>query len=506
MGPPDARERRLAWVAALGAAALSVVAALSASRPSSVVLAIAAAFVPYAGLVCWRLDGDPARAQRIALGLAALAGVALVVAPPVLSDDVHRYLWDARVLRHGIDPYAYAPSDPALAPLRDPLHARVNHADLPTIYPPVAQLIFALADLVAHAPWSPKLAALAAHLLTTPVVARLAGPRAAALAPLHALNPLLLAESAMSGHVDAFAGLFVALAVLAMVRGAWTRASLALALATGVKLVGLALVPLLAVAPARRRTGSIEGARAGRRALPLALALGLGALTLLPVASAGHARDEASGLGHYARRWRGNEGGFFLLAEGSRLALELAGRATGAPPGWVRLPFLAPALERVEGTPLDPRATFVEPKKELQRPTSFETPHLGELLARFLALSLVLTIATWHARRRTDPLRASRDVILATLLLAPQVHPWYLAWLLPIEIASGGLAGLAWSAAVLVAYSPLEGWAETRSWDDSAIARGIEYAVVVVALLVERRTRDTGAIPHATAYSAEVDP
>lgn len=499
--PP--RERRLALTAALGTATLLIVAALSAmhgAAPSRVVLAIAAAFIPYGALVRWQLSSDAVRAQSIALVVAAITGIALVLAPSLLSDDVYRYLWDGRVLRHGIDPYAYAPSDPALASLRDTLHARVNHADVPTIYPPVAQLVFALADALAHAPWSAKLAALAAHLATTPIVARLAGTRAAALAPLHALNPLALEEAALGGHVDAFAGLFLALSVLAMVRGGWSRAALGLALATGTKLIGLALVPLLASAPPSQALRARRAAPA--RALPIALALALGAIMLAPVASAGHGRGDASGLGHYARRWRGNEGGFVVLAEGSRLALELVGRATGAPAGWIRLPLLAPLLERIRDTPLDPRATFVEPKKDIQHPTSFETRHLGDLAARALAVAIVLALAVHHVRRRSDPLRASRDVILALLLLAPQVHPWYLAWLLPLEVASGGIAGLAWSAAILVAYAPLDGWEATRVWHESAAARVIEYGIVVIALLAERRTCET----RASACSAGVDP
>lgn len=516
----DASEARLGALAAGATAATLVLAAITALRvadgddPSGVVLAIAAAFVPYAGLAIWRVDRAPRRAQAIALALAALAGLALVGAPPLLSDDVYRYLWDARVLRHGIDPYAYAPSDPALASLRDALHARVNHPDLPTIYPPLAQLAFALADALAHAAWSAKLLALGAHLATTPVVARLAGPHAARAAALHALNPLALEEAALGGHVDALAALLVALAALAMVRGARVRAALALGAAAATKLVGLALVPLLAA----RRAHEGRARSSADRALPVLLAIALGLGAIAPLASAGHARGEASGLGHYARRWRGNEGAFALISEASRWTLEGAGRLSGAPPGWIRLPFLAPVLERVRGTPLDPRATFVEPKKAIQRPTSFETRHLGDLLARAIALVIVVAIALRHARRGTEPLRASRDVLFALLLVAPQVHPWYLAWLLPLEIAAGGAAGLAWSAAILIAYAPLAGWARERVWHDPALARAVEYAIVGLALVAERRrprgdlrregrrTEDTGAIPHGPPCSEQVDP
>ncbi|AKF08195.1 hypothetical protein [Sandaracinus amylolyticus] len=467
--------RRLAYVAALATAALLIVAALGAirgARASDVVLAIAAAFVPYAGLVWWRLHDDAMRATHVAIGIALVAGLALVCAPPLLSDDVYRYLWDARVLRNGIDPYAYPPTDPALIGLRDALHARINHPDLPTIYPPLAQIVFVIADAIAHAPWSMKLVALIAHLATTLVVARLAPERA----PLHALNPLALEEAALGGHVDAFAGLFLVLAVLAMARSAWSRAALAIASATAIKLVGLVLVPLLALAPR------------ARGAIAISISIIVGVSVLAPVSLAGHARDDTSGLGHYARRWRGNEGGFVVLAEGSRLALEGLGRVSGAPPGWIRLPFLAPVIARVRGTPLDPRATMLAPKKEVQRPTSFETRHLGDLLARGLALLLVLAVAIAHVRKGSAPLRAARDVVLALLLVAPQVHPWYLAWLLPLEVASGRATGLVWSASMLVAYAPIDVWLVSGTWQESPIARVLEYTFVIVVLCSEHRS------------------
>lgn len=69
---------------------------------------------------------------------------AVVVAPPFLSSDIYRYVWDGRVLAAGINPYRYIPTDPHLAALRDakvfPEINRANYA--PTIYPPAAEAIF----------------------------------------------------------------------------------------------------------------------------------------------------------------------------------------------------------------------------------------------------------------------------------------------------------------------------------------------------------------------------
>ena len=71
-----------------------------------------------------------------------------LAAPVFLSDDINRYIWDGRVQAAGINPYRYIPTDPKLAALRDqaifPNINRNNYA--PTIYPPVAQMLFLVAN------------------------------------------------------------------------------------------------------------------------------------------------------------------------------------------------------------------------------------------------------------------------------------------------------------------------------------------------------------------------
>ena len=69
-----------------------------------------------------------------------------MLAPPYLSSDIYRYIWDGRVIAAGINPYRYVPSDPHLAALRDPeIFPEINRGNYArTIYPPVAQAIFFL--------------------------------------------------------------------------------------------------------------------------------------------------------------------------------------------------------------------------------------------------------------------------------------------------------------------------------------------------------------------------
>jgi hypothetical protein len=96
--------------------------------------------------------------------------------------------------------------------------------------------------------------------------------------------------------------------------------------------------------------------------------------------------------------------------------------------------------------------------------------------------------------RRVPPWAAIRALVWAVLLLSPQVHPWYLAWLLPLEVAAGGSAGLVWSAAILCAYAPLDRWVVEGVWDLPLWVQILEYAVVGLALILDPR-RPTLARP-----------
>ena len=84
------------------------------------------------------------RAVWIVLGVAAVLRLMVLAAPPFLSTDLYRYVWDGRVQMAGINPYRYIPADPALESLRDAaIFPHINRATTaPTIYPPMAQIVF----------------------------------------------------------------------------------------------------------------------------------------------------------------------------------------------------------------------------------------------------------------------------------------------------------------------------------------------------------------------------
>lgn len=222
---------------------------LGPEGPVTAVLAILAVLAAAYLFAVRAALGAPARSFAIVFVGAVLFRGLLVLGPPALSDDVYRYAWDARVQSAGESPYGLAPVDERLAPLRDgEIHPRINHPDLPTIYPPAAEVLFRVAAALApdHPVTALKTLFAAFDLGTVALVALLLAGRGRrpVEAVVYAWHPLALVEVAWSGHVEGAGVFFAVLAVWALERGRRVAAGVALAIATAVKLVPGLLFPL----------------------------------------------------------------------------------------------------------------------------------------------------------------------------------------------------------------------------------------------------------------------
>jgi hypothetical protein len=294
--------------------------------------AIGFAFLALALVRLARYRGLP-RVGMLVFAVALAARVALLGAPPLRSDDLYRYVWEGRVLAHGGNPWTQPPADPALATLRDPrIFPRVNHPQLATIYPPLAEAGFALVASLSPTVWAMKLWILLHDLALVALLCawceRRTGSAAAAIA--YAWNPLVIVEFAGSGHNDPTAMVWLVAAFL-LAEARPTLAALALAVGALVKLAPLVALPyLMRRWPWRAR------------------------LTALLIVGAGLAffwsetRGASSGVRAYWETWRNNEllfhylerwTGSFTLAR----ALALAGSAAVCAWLWVRVPANARA-------------------------------------------------------------------------------------------------------------------------------------------------------------------
>jgi glycosyl transferase family 87 len=235
------------------------------------------------------LSASAPLAAVLAVGFAAR--LALLPAAPTLSEDVYRYLWDGRLVAAGVNPYPLPPSDPTLQRFRDGSFHRLNHADVPTIYPPAAQLLFAATTRLAPTPLAWKLVLLAAE--SALVVALVGLLRRRRLPPerllLYYWNPLVLIESYGSGHIDLLAAVYLGTALFLLEAGRRVPAGVAFAIAVLTKYVPALVLPYLA----RRRAFVL-----------LTTAALTGALLFVPFLGAG--RSLWTGLVTYGRHWEFN--------------------------------------------------------------------------------------------------------------------------------------------------------------------------------------------------------
>ncbi len=238
-------------------AAMARLGDLADHIPEFIALALGAGVLYF--IVLYGLEHT--RDSRAVLWLVLLGALAfrltLFPYPPSLSTDVHRYRWDGHVQNAGWNPYVLAPTDPRLAPLRDPGWAVMPAPEIPTMYPPLSELVFRATWRVLPGPVGFKLPFLLADLAVAAMLAgwiRSTGGRNYQIA-IYAWNPLVVVEFASSGHNDALAiaGVVVTLLIIRRAPAMSTLTLTAGALAKAFPVVLLPLVLFRAGWPGRLR-------------------------------------------------------------------------------------------------------------------------------------------------------------------------------------------------------------------------------------------------------------
>jgi hypothetical protein len=238
----------------------------------------------------WTGTGAPLLLGIVAVG--ALVRIPLIGTPPLLSDDVFRYLWEGMALSAGHNPFVEAPA--VIDGLDDALRQRVNHNELTTLYPPLALGWFWMIHHLGGTVWVAQLAATAADLCTVAAITDISRRSGRGVWPglLYAMHPLPALESAAGAHID-----IIAISAAAIASGLWLRskpsgAVLGALAATALKILPVALIPSLL-----RRTGT-------RGRVAMALGCGMVALMSLPVIAP--IDDLGASFGVYASTWSFN--------------------------------------------------------------------------------------------------------------------------------------------------------------------------------------------------------
>lgn len=216
-------------------------------------------------LIIWYWQAQAAKRPLVAdnnqntvwlvLATGVLARLILIGVEPYTSNDVDRYLFDGRIALTGLDPYQISHDHPALAQLRELWQPPAEHAKYPTLYPPLALAMFAVAASFGVS-FSVESAQLVWQLmLTTASIASLyfaylllkAHNKLQHLA-LVALSPILIIETGVGLHLDAFSSLAVVAALYYWQRGKMALTGLCIGLGVLCKILPLVLLMPLVLA------------------------------------------------------------------------------------------------------------------------------------------------------------------------------------------------------------------------------------------------------------------
>jgi alpha-1,6-mannosyltransferase len=403
---------------------LSSLGALSFSIP----LAVAGIAYLFAIREFFYTPRFPRLAIVIGLVLAALWHLPFLLTPPGSDDDIHRYVWDGRVQRLGYNPYIVVPSDPALGGLHTLETRTLNNPDLPSPYPPGAELFFRAVTAIHESIFALKVAFVVCDLAIVLVLLDIlrSSQQGAHWVLAYAWNPLLATEVAGSGHIDIVGVLLLLVSVAALGRRWRAVAALAFGLAIAVKLLPIVLLPLY-----WRRVRLRDGALA-------AVVVGL-----LYVPFFNHGRIPIGSLGTYVQSFRFNDPVFATL---ERVA---------APQLVVGLAVLVGFLT----------AIWLRGKSVAWSSDAFAWPMAASLLC-------APVVYPWYLLWLLPFLRSASTlpIIIWTVSIIPTYYVWHLrtlgrpwlvpGWIMLLEYGSVAVAG------AIIGFRRLKRLAVTRSSTD----------------------------------------
>jgi alpha-1,6-mannosyltransferase len=188
----------------------------------------------------------PRQVVIFGLAVAAVWHIAFLRLPVGADDDIHRYVWDGRLQRLGYNPYVVVPSDPAVHELHTAETRSLNNPDLPSLYPPAAELFFRAVTAIHESTFALRVAFVLCDVAIAFLLLDLlhTSGRGAHLVLAFAWNPLLAIEVAGSGHIDIVGALLLVMSAAALARRWRAIASLTFGLAVAVKFLPVVLLPL----------------------------------------------------------------------------------------------------------------------------------------------------------------------------------------------------------------------------------------------------------------------
>ena len=179
--------------------------------------------------------------------------IIMILLKPTLSHDMMRFLWDGRLIFHGINPYLYTPESSELNALKDVAYfINYEFKHTLTVYPPIAQFIFGIAYFFTDGnPFGIKLLTTIFDLMNIFVLTLLMktiNPKNLLSGiMIYAWSPLLIIESTGNGHIEPIPIFFILLSLLFLVKSRIRLLSISYSSACLSKLFPILLLPIFLI-------------------------------------------------------------------------------------------------------------------------------------------------------------------------------------------------------------------------------------------------------------------
>ena len=335
--------------------------------------------------------------NKLVFGIIILTGIVsrviLIPSQPALEDDFYRYMWDGAVTANGFNPYIFSPEDAMskstdipselklLAKESNDVIKNINHPHVRTIYPALAQVVFAISYTIA--PWQSWMWKLilfvfdmAILLFLFLILKHIKLPLI--LISIYWVNPIVIHEFFNAAHMDLLAILFVIISIYLYLKNKHWMAIVCLAIATGLKLWPMVLLgPFLRSFWKDKQTFGFYFL--GYFIIVLILFIPVFASNL----------DESLGFIRYAERWINNAALYSLFRDAVFYFMNLIG---------LQLNIL---------------------------------PRIGITLVYLIILYFTLKR---EAKSQDQFLEKALLVVAFLYLISPTQFPWYYAWIVPLLV------------------------------------------------------------------------
>jgi hypothetical protein len=379
-------------------------------------------------------------------------GMTLVTAMPDQSDDIYRYLWDGKLQYYHINPYTFAPDDPALKEFHsDMLPRLVNFPEIKTIYPPLAQMVFRVSytlfgESVSGMKFLFLLFMLGSSWLFYLI---LTGKGDRRIFLFFAWNPLVVMETSINGHLDILMVFFLLLFLLFFLKERWVLSGIALALSVLSKLIPVIVVPLVFIYLVRLPKKNLTTKPRG----------------------AGFLKDtkDTKGL-ETIKEW---------IRESGKLILRFFGPMIGVIAAFYLLYFKSAQNMFLTAVNYGTKWYFNNPvfMVLLEVFKSNRTAH-------FVSFSIFILIYLFILLKSMSIEKKLFYVFFAFVLMNPALHPWYIMVLLLLLCIHRSYWVMGWSGMVAFAYIVVYQYKLTGTWVDSWFVMTIEYLPLLILSIV----------------------